>query len=120
MNAKTQSVIDRATAHFRNKISGKMNKIHVPEWACDIWFKESNTLKEEAKLIELAQAGKTVEALVETLIVKARNEDGTKMFNMPDKVTFMNEVDPAIIIRIVSEMNTVSAEGLAQAEVEKN
>lgn len=111
-------VLDKATAHFRNKISGKMHKITVPEWECDIWFKESNTLKEEAKLIELAQAGKTVEALVETLITKSRNEDGTKMFSMPDKVTFMNEVDPQIIIRVVGEMNQAAFE--AQADAEKN
>jgi hypothetical protein len=97
-----------------------MNKIHVPEWECDIYFKSSNTLKEQAKLIELAQQGKTVEALVETLIVKARNQDGTKMFTMPDKMTFMNEVDPKVIIRVVSEMNEVNEEDFDQAQVEKN
>ncbi len=113
-------VIENATKHFRQRISGKMHKIHVPEWDSDIWFKEANTLKEEAKLIELAQQGKTVEALVETLIMKARNEDGTKMFNMPDKVVFMNEVDPQVIIRVVGEMNIQAAEITERSEVEKN
>jgi hypothetical protein len=112
--------IEKATAHFRNKISGEMKKITVPEWETDIWFKEANTLKEESKLIELAQQGKTVEALVETLIVKARNEDGTKMFTLPDKVTFMNEVDPNVVIRIVGEMNLANMQFNDQAEVEKN
>lgn len=113
-------ILEKATAHFRTKISGSMRKIHVAEWDCDIYFKESNTLKEEAKLIELAQQGKTVEALVETLIMKSRNEDGTKMFSMPDKMTFMNEVDPQVIIRVVGEMNTAVNQDLEAAQVEKN
>ena len=113
-------VLDKATAHFRTKISGDMKKVTVPEWECDIYFKESNTLKEEGKLIELAQAGKTVEALVETLIVKARNADGTKMFGAMDKVVFLNEVDPNIVIRVVGEMNLANAQFNDGAEVEKN
>jgi hypothetical protein len=113
-------VLEKATSHFRSKISGSMRKIHVPEWECDIWFKEANTLREESKLIELAQQGKTVEALVETLIIKCRNEDGTKMFNMPDKVTFMNEVDPNVVIRIVGEMNIANIEASSVEDAEKN
>lgn len=112
-------VLEKATAHFRNKISGDMLKLYVPEWEATIYFKESNTLKEEGRIVELAQAGKTVEALVETLIVKARNEDGTKMFTMPDKITLMNEVDPAVIIRVCTEMANMTQE-LALDEVEKN
>lgn len=113
-------VIEKATAHFRTKISGEMKKVHVPEWECDVYFKESNTLKEESRLIELAQQGKTVEALVETLIVKARNQDGSKMFSPMDKVVFMNEVDPNVVIRVVGEMNLANMQFNNQEEVEKN
>lgn len=109
-------VIDKATNHFRAKIAGEMKKITVPEWECDIYFKTSSTLKEESKLLELAQQGKTVEALVESLIAKARNEDGTKMFQPLDKQVFMNEVDPQIIIRVVGEIGTaIGAENLEDA-----
>jgi hypothetical protein len=98
-------ILERATAHFREKVGGVLNYIEVPEWECKIYFKNSISLREQSKLIELAQQGKTTEALVESLIVKARNEDGTKMFTMPDKVTMMNEVDPSVLIRIVGEIN---------------
>jgi len=113
-------ILDKATAHFRNQISGEMGKVFVPEWEDTIYFKAANTLKEEAKLIELAQQGKTVEALVETLIMKARNEDGTKMFGMADKMIFMNEVDPQVLIRVVSEMNTANAVVSSLESAEKN
>jgi hypothetical protein len=110
--------IDKITAHFRNKISGEMSSIYVKEWDLKIYFKTSNTLSEESKLIELAQRGKTVEALVETLIIKSRNEDGTKMFTAADKSVFMNEVDSQVLIRVVGEMN---AQGFVQVEeAEKN
>ena len=110
------SVIDQATAHFRTMISGEMKHIEVPEWKCKIWFKNSTTLREQSKLIELSQQGKTVEALVESLIVKARNEDGTKMFNMADKMILMNEVDPAVVIRVVGEISTATNNSVEDAE----
>ena len=111
--------IDKMTGHFRNKISGDMSKITVEEWDTTIYFKSANTLQEQGKLIELAQAGKTVEALVETMIMKARNEDGTKMFKMADKVTMLNEVDPNVLIRVVSEMGAVNDEFTVES-AEKN
>jgi hypothetical protein len=114
------SPIEKATQHFRTKISGEMRSVYVPEWETKIYYKASNTLKEQAKLIELANQGKTVEALVEQLIIKSRNEDGTKMFAMPDKMTFMNEVDPQVIIRVVAEMNTQQEEDFDKEAVEKN
>ena len=114
-------VLDKATMHFRSKISGEMKKIHVPEWDCDIYFKATLTLKEQGKLVELASQGKQVEALVESLIVKARNQDGTKMFAMPDKMVLLNEVDPNVIIRVVGEINAVTDEdSQSMGEVEKN
>jgi hypothetical protein len=112
------TVLDNATKHFRAKLSGALSSIEVPEWETKIYFKDVTTLKEQSKLIELATQGKTTEALVETLITKARNEDGTKMFQVADKVVFMNEVDPQILIRVVSEMNTDKIE--KADEVEKN
>lgn len=109
-------VLDKATAHFRNKIAGEMRKIHVAEWECDIWVKASSTLREESRVLELSQQGKTVEALIESIIAKARNEDGTKMFGIGDKATFMNEVDPNVIIRIAGEVNGANIESMDEAE----
>ena len=111
-------VLDKATAHFRNRLSGELKSVHVPEWDVKIFFKEVNTLKEESKIIELAQQGKSVEALVQTLVTKARNEDGTRMFTEADKMILMNEVDPQVIIRICADMNSLVQPNLD--EVEKN
>jgi hypothetical protein len=113
-------ILDKATAHFRNKISGDLLSIDVPEWECKIYFKASLTLKEQSKLIELANQGKSVEALVESLILKARNEDGSKMFAPMDRVAMLNEIDPNVIVRVVGEMNEISSEGMSEDSVIKN
>lgn len=114
-------VLDAATSHFREKISGEMSSITVPEWNnTKIYFKKSITLREQSRLIELATKGQTVEALVETLIVKARNEDGSKMFTIADKMTFLNEVDPNVVIRVVGDINDAVGQDQDVEQVEKN
>jgi hypothetical protein len=113
-------VLDKATAHFRNQISGEMQVVDAPEWETKIYYKSAVSLKEEGKILELSQQGKTVEALVESLIVRARNEDGTKMFNFADKAALLNEVDPKVLIRIVGEMNKIVEEDLGGDSVAKN
>ncbi|CAB5224065.1 hypothetical protein UFOVP389_32 [uncultured Caudovirales phage] len=113
-------VLDKATAHFRNQISGAMQIIDVPEWETKIYYKSAVSLKEEGKILELSQQGKTVEALVESLIVRARNEDGTKMFNFADKAALLNEVDPKVLIKVVGEMNKLVEEELGGDAVAKN
>ena len=112
-------ILDKATAHFRNQISGEMKSIEVPEWETKVYFKTVTNLREEGKILELSQQGKTVEALVESLIVRARNEDGTKMFTPADKPTLLNEVDPKVLIGIVGSMNNIEI-NLEAVEVEKN
>lgn len=115
MTTKNNSM-DKITGHFRNKISGEMSSIYVEEWDLKIYYKNSNTLQEEGKLIELAQKGKTVEALVETLIIKARDEQGNKLFKPADKVVFMNEADPNVLIKAVADMNSTIEIDVEQAE----
>jgi hypothetical protein len=111
-------ILEKATAHFRNQISGEMRSMTVPEWDCKLYYKTTTSLREQGKILELSQQGKSVEALVESLIIRARNEDGTKMFVPADKAALLNEVDPKVLIRIVGEINDV--EEPTMEEVEKN
>jgi len=49
--------------------------------------------------------GKTVEALVESLIMRALDGNGDPIFNRSDKPELMRFVDPTIIMRVMTEMN---------------
>jgi hypothetical protein len=112
------SVIQKATQHFRSKLDGSLAKIDVPEWESEIYFYPTTPLKEESSILKLQQEGKTVEALIQSIIVKARNADGSKMFAPADRVTMMNEVDPQILMRIAGQLNGIDVDSLD--DIEKN
>ena len=114
------SVIQKATSHFRSKLSGELQKISVPEWETDIYFKTAHPFAVESKILEPQQAGKTVEALVESVIAKSLNPEGKPLFTKFDKVTMMNDVDPSVLIRVGSALNNAISEYKSVEETAKN
>lgn len=100
------SVIQNASEHFKSKLAGGLQKVSVPEWKVDIYFKPAYPFAIEQKIIQLQTQGNTVEALVETLIQKALDPEGKPLFTRFDKQSLMNEVDPNVIIRVCAEINT--------------
>jgi hypothetical protein len=102
---KKPNILENATKHYKAQIAGEMKNFDVPEWGTKIYFRTVQNLKSETQIVELSRQGKSTEALVMSIINKARNEDGTLMFKVHDKNTFMNEVDPKIILRVASKLN---------------
>jgi hypothetical protein len=99
-------VLDAAKAHFKEILAGGLKgPISVPEWGAEIYYKPATTFQQESKIVELTQAGKTVEALVESLIMRSLDADGNPLFNKVDKPELMRFVDPSIIMRVMAEMN---------------
>ena len=104
MSEETINIIDNATKHFQTQLSGELLHVEVPEWDCKIYFKPAFTFAQQEKIITLSNEGKMVEALVETLIVRALDADGKKVFRAAQKPKLMHEIDPNVIIRVVTEM----------------
>lgn len=104
------SVIENAKKHFKEVVSQDMKSVEVPEWETTLYFKAAVSFAQEQKVIKLHSEGKQVEALVESLVSRACDAEGNKVFKFADKPILMNEVDPAIILRIVNEMNGDSNE----------
>ena len=104
------SVLNNATAHFKEVLAQNMKKVEVPEWNSTLYFKPAVSFAQEQNVIKLHAEGKQVEALVESLINRACDADGKRVFKSADKVTLMNEVDPAVILRVVNAMNNVGFE----------
>lgn len=98
------NVLGNATKHYQNRIKD-MSSFEVPEWETTIYFRPVTTLAQESQVIELARQNKTVEAMVLTIVNKARHEDGTLMFGKHDKVTLLNEVDPNVVLRVAEQIN---------------
>jgi hypothetical protein len=112
-------VLDNIKTHFKSKLNGELLKITVPEWKTDIYYKAVYSFAVESKIIDLQTQGKTVEALVESVINKALTPDGKPMFHKFDKVTMMNEADPSTLIKVASALNNATSE-YTQEDVSKN
>jgi len=110
--------IKKIQSHYASAISGDLMKYHCKEWNSDLYYRKTYPFKEEAKVIELQSQGKTVEALCQALVNKARDKNGNKLFSQHDIVTLMNEADPAVIIMVASVINSgmpnVSIEDIAK------
>ncbi len=104
------SVLQNAQAHYKAQLAGGLLSVEVPEWDTTVYFKPAATFAQQSKIIELTQKGELVEAMVETLMQRALTEDGKKMFKFADRVVLLNEVDPEIIIAVVTAINNTKAE----------
>lgn len=99
------TVLSAAKEHFKEVANQGMANIEVPEWKTTIYWKIGGlNFAQQSKVIELQNGGKTAEALVEMLIIRALDSDGNKMFKMSEKTEIMREVDPNVILRVVSAM----------------
>lgn len=100
------SVLNNAKKHFHSLNSGELNSLEVPQWETTVYWKSGGlNFASQSKVIELTNAGKTAEALVEMLILRAIDSDGKKMFKQVEKNEIMREVDPDVILKIVTAMN---------------
>lgn len=100
--------LEKITKHYHREISGDLEKLNVPEWDMDIYYKRTYPFEDEARVIELQSQGKVVDALVESLVVKARDKDGKKIFSEADRIVLMKEADPTVITRIAGTINNAS------------
>lgn len=99
------NITDKISKHYQSSIGGELKSIKVEEWDTEIFYRTTYPLKDEAKIIELQSQGKTVEALVESIVRKARDKDGKALFHEADKIKLMNEADPVTVIKVASAIN---------------
>jgi len=99
------ATMKKITSHYQSAIGGDMEKTHVEEWDMDIYYRKTYSFKDEAQIIAMQSEGKMVEALVESIIVKARDVEGKRIFADADRVTLLNEADPAVITKVCNEIN---------------
>ena len=90
------SVLDKAKAHYQNKLSEEPREIKIPEWDTTAYIKPAMSLQRLGEVMEAANSGKSAEAMVLTIIYRLIDEDGKPIgaqgwvdehqFNWPFKV----------------------------------
>ena len=101
-------IIGRAKAHYKEKLNAEQRVIEVEEWGEDgnpllIYVKPANLVVRD-KIYKYAAQG-SLEALVESIILRAVDADGLPIFAKKDKNALMTSVDPDVIARISSEIS---------------
>lgn len=111
------AAIEQAKAHFSRLM---VRTIEVPEWAGDdgapmVIYAKPLTLTEKQKLRYFAQNGGDLDVLAHTLIMKAENSQGEKLFTVEHKHALMNATDPDVLSRVVMQITRPRGED----EIEK-
>lgn len=99
--------IDSITAQPEELLS-----VEVPEWAegdaaCVIYFTPFSLA--DLKKIRNKARGSDEEAIVYTVIEKALDANGDRLFTVEDKQKLMNRVSSDVLARLVTEMNRLSS-----------
>ncbi len=113
----TNSILDNAKEHFNEQLNNELKSFEVPEWKATVYYRPTMTFREQTKILDLQTSGKTSEALIETIIIKALDKDGKHLFNNADRVTLMNEADPNVVVKVAASLNGVN---LPAEQVEGN
>jgi hypothetical protein len=103
------NILEVAKTQFRDRMSGQLKSSNVPEWVVDgketvIFYKASMNFRDQGEILRLHSDGKQAEAVAMTFILRAMDENGTKLFKRANMTELMRSVDPDIISRVVSEM----------------
>lgn len=105
------TVLNKAKEHFKEIANKGQAHLDVPEWGTVVYWNISGlNFAQQSKVIELQQKGKSAEALVEMMIMRALDSNGSRMFKLAEKTEIMREVDPNIILKIVTAMGETDIE----------
>lgn len=118
------SILDRARNQFRARMGSELRVIEVPEWPDEeghpskIFFRPVLNFLEQEEITQLVDQGKKMEAIVRTLILRAKDADGKPLFRKDQRVELMRQCDPDVVARIVTEMSEAS--NISLEDIEKN
>ena len=111
------SLLAKAKGHYTNILAKEPLKIEVPEWDATVYAKPSIPLAKLGEIMELANSGKSAEAMVMTLIYRLMDEEGNPVFRKAERNEIMRQVDPDVISRIVTQM---SEDNVTEDDIVKN
>ena len=99
------TIKEAAKDHFSEKMFG-LGCLTVPEWGgSQIYYKRSMNFRDQGVVLKLHGDNKPADAVIMTLILKALDKDGKKIFTKSDMTEMSLHYDPEVVSRIVTEMS---------------
>jgi len=99
------SVLEKAKAHYKAKLSAEPRPISIPEWDVEAFIKPAMSLERLGEIMQCANQNNTAEAMVLTIIYRLIDEDGKPLFRKAEKLELLKSVDPTVLAEIVSKIN---------------
>lgn len=112
----SKDILDKAKSHFNQVMSGELKSFYIEEWDTTFYYKRGTNFRNESKVIELQNQGKTAEALVQMIINRCLDKKGKKVFTDASKTELMNSVDPEVLVKIVNGLNQEDDEDTISVE----
>lgn len=103
MNNK--DLMSKIRNHYAESVSGDMKEIYVSEWDTTFYYKKGTNFQQESKVMELQNAGKTADALVQVLVNRLLDSEGKRVFNEHNKQELMKAADPKVLLQVVGMIN---------------
>lgn len=103
------SLLERAKSHYKAKLSAEPRELVIPEWEATVYIKPGISLAALGEVMELANQGKSAEAMVMTLVHRLIDGEGKPVFRKVEKTELLRSVDPDVLARIVGEINAEEA-----------
>lgn len=116
----SKEILDKAKSHFREVMSGELQSFYIDEWDTTFYYKKGTNFKQEAKILELQNQGKTAEALIQMIINRCLDADGKRVFTEASKQELMNSVDPSVLVKIVGALSSSEDETTDVETASKN
>jgi|TARA_R110000744_G_scaffold200056_2_gene319148 hypothetical protein len=99
---KATNIKDNALKHYRDKLSGELLSVYVPQWDGHIYYRDSINGKKQSLVMSLYAKDKHIEAMTMSLIVRAMDSEGKAIWSPKELSEVMREVDNTVINEIVS------------------
>lgn len=106
-------LIDVAVSHFNSK---EVRQIEVPEWDTTLYSKNLS-LADKSKWMKRSD-GDNWSYMVYAVILGTTDAEGEPIFDIGDKPSLMNNVDPELVTRIATFVLDIGEE--TEEEREKN
>jgi len=103
------TLLERAKSHYKAKLSAEPRELRIPEWEATVYIRPGISLHNLGEIMELANAGKSAEAMVMTLVHRLIDGEGRPVFRKIEKTELLRSVDPDVLARIVGEINAEDA-----------
>tara|TARA_R100001443_G_scaffold114405_1_gene130370 strand:+ start:163 stop:519 length:357 start_codon:yes stop_codon:yes gene_type:complete len=104
-------ILKAGKKHFADKLQEDLQSIEVPEWLNEegkpfkIYFRSSLRLSQKGILLKHYQNEEYDKAIACQLIFRAKDQDGKPLFKMNQMDQIIDDLDPDVCSKIVSQMD---------------